>query len=249
MGEFLKETKTKRIYLLLSIGFLTFITLILVIILLRSHFRTIPYHYGIKTECNKITVYESTKPKFPFKPQSLTITLYKTHELKKQVLTTNTTQDLDKFIIEIPEKKLEYGYYQVVVKSKDNLNREHELINTIYYHQQCIDSDNLTYQDAIYWIKQENPELQNYEFNKFPNIITAYEKKSNWYIAFINERSGFPLSSATCFKVIKEKNKFTFKSNGKYTYKEEDGYFAILNPVTCQPLSEHDEIDPDKLIP
>ena len=69
----------------------------------------------------------------------------------------------------------------------------------------------LTKEQAIEFIQQKYPELQDYPSDKLaPRSIVAEKSSEGWYVAFIQNGSGRPIISAKCF-LLKSDNSLTKK--------------------------------------
>jgi hypothetical protein len=87
--------------------------------------------------------------------------------------------------------------------------------------------------EAVELIKKKYPELKDYPSDKLaPKSISVEEGKDGWYIAFIQEGSGRPILSATCFFVDNQKNILSMKT---YSPAVEEDSTAEFSPRTCSP--------------
>ncbi len=86
---------------------------------------------------------------------------------------------------------------------------------------------------AIETIKNKFPELKEYPNDKLaPKSIKTEKARDGWYVAFVQEGSGRPIISATCFFVDNNKNIMSMKT---YTPGVEEDSAAEFSPRTCSP--------------
>ena len=87
--------------------------------------------------------------------------------------------------------------------------------------------------DAVEFIKNQYPELRDYPSDKLaPTSISVEKGKDGWFVAFIQEGSGRPILSATCFFVDNQKNIMSMKT---YAPSVEEDSTEAFSPRTCSP--------------
>jgi len=88
---------------------------------------------------------------------------------------------------------------------------------------------------AIETIKNQFPEFKEYPSDKLaPTSIKTEKVGGGWYVAFVQEGSGRPIISATCFLVDNQKN---ISSKEIYNPTVAEDSNAKFSPVTCSPIS------------
>lgn len=84
---------------------------------------------------------------------------------------------------------------------------------------------------AIETIKNKYPELEEYPSDKLaPKSIKTEKASDGWYVAFVQEGSGRPIISATCFFMDNNKNIMSVKT---YTPGIEEDFAVEFSPRTC----------------
>lgn len=85
--------------------------------------------------------------------------------------------------------------------------------------------------EAIEAIKQANIEFESYPSDDLPPKVIKTEEDSNgWYVAFVQEGSGIPVISATCFFIDEEKQ---ITNKGSYEFEPFSSFVAELDIKTC----------------
>ena len=87
--------------------------------------------------------------------------------------------------------------------------------------------------DAIKLLQDQNPQFKDYPSDNLPPRSVKTEQADNgFYVAFIQEGSGRPIISATCFFVDNQKNVMSEK---KYNPTVEQDSTAEFSAKTCTP--------------
>ena len=103
----------------------------------------------------------------------------------------------------------------------------------IFLSQKPEVSNTFTKDDAIKLLQTQNPEFKDYPSDNLPpRSIKTGEAENGWYIGFVQEGSGRPIISATCFFVDNQKN---IMSQRIYNPTIEEDSMAEFSPRTCSP--------------